>query len=630
MSDALPYGLWPSPITPKFLSQGLRLGDSAWDSDGRTLVWLEGRSDRGVLVAWDAESGQAPRDLTDELSVRARVGYGGGDFCVGSGHLYFVSGGRIYQASLKGGKPKALTPAFGEVASPALSVDGLYIAYVYSYERRDGIAIVPTSGEYWPQIFSCGRDFYMQPRWHPAGSHLAYVAWDHPNMPWDGSELYLAEVGGSARNAPPVMVREKLIAGSKEVAVLQPEFSPDGQYLSYLSDESGFFNLYLYDMKKGASAGCLTREHAAQLGGPTWVQGLRTYGWSHDGKTIYIVRNERGLSTLCAIDVATADLRVLPQLESYTDFVQPAVNPKKPLISMATSAGNQPLRLVSHQPQGSTIIVKRATSENVSAQTLVAPQAIFWKSTDGAEAHGLLYRPRSDRASPGRPPAIIRIHGGPTSQARAAFNADAQFFATRGYAVLDVNYRGSTGYGRAYMNALRGNWGIHDVADAVSGARHIAEEGFADREKLVIMGGSAGGFTVLQALVTHPKFFKAGVCLYGVSNMFTLAADTHKFEERYLDSLLGPLPEAAPVYRQRSPIFHAQQIVDPVAIFQGETDEVVPRAQSDTIVESLKRRGVPHEYHIYPGEGHGWRKSETIERFYTSVEKFLKEYVLFA
>jgi dipeptidyl aminopeptidase/acylaminoacyl peptidase len=228
------------------------------------------------------------------------------------------------------------------------------------------------------------------------------------------------------------------------------------------------------------------------------------------------------------------------------------------------------------------------------------------------------------------PPAIIAIHGGPTGQSSASYNARAQFFATRGFAYLEVNYRGSTGYGKNYMAALRGQWGVLDVQDAIDGARYLVDAGLADGNKLVIMGGSAGGYTVLKALVDHPGFFKAALCLYGVSNMFTLAADTHKFEERYLDSMLGPLPEASDIYRQRSPIFNADKIVDPIALFQGEIDTVVPKAQAETIVASLQQRNVPHEYHLYPGEGHGWRKQETIEAFYSTVEQFLKNHVIFA
>jgi dipeptidyl aminopeptidase/acylaminoacyl peptidase len=243
----------------------------------------------------------------------------------------------------------------------------------------------------------------------------------------------------------------------------------------------------------------------------------------------------------------------------------------------------------------------------------------------------LYYPPASDRfEGVGLPPLMVMVHGGPTSQVPARFNAESQFFATRGYAVLQVNYRGSTGYGKDYMNKLRGAWGVYDVEDSATGALYLVERGLADRSKLVIMGGSAGGYTVLQSLVDKPGFYKAGVCLYGVSNQFTLASDTHKFEERYTDSLLGPLPEAAALYRDRSPVFHADKIVDPLIIFQGLEDKVVTPSQSESIVAALKARGVPHEYHAYAGEGHGWRKPETIEHFYKTTLAFLKQYVLFA
>jgi dipeptidyl aminopeptidase/acylaminoacyl peptidase len=225
---------------------------------------------------------------------------------------------------------------------------------------------------------------------------------------------------------------------------------------------------------------------------------------------------------------------------------------------------------------------------------------------------------------------LVSIHGGPTSQVRAVYNAKAQFFTTRGYAVLEVNHRGSTGYGRPYWEALNGNWGIYDVEDAVSGLQALANQGQVDGSRAVIMGGSAGGFTVLMALENFPGLFKAGVCLYGVANQFSLVAETHKFEARYSDSLLGPLPEAAEIYRARSCEFHADKIKDPLIIFQGEEDQVVPRAQSEAIVAALRRRGIPHEYHLYPGEGHGFRKVETIQHQYGAIEKFLQQHVIYA
>jgi dipeptidyl aminopeptidase/acylaminoacyl peptidase len=280
----------------------------------------------------------------------------------------------------------------------------------------------------------------------------------------------------------------------------------------------------------------------------------------------------------------------------------------------------------------STRVLRRSAGELVPAKQLSAAHPVSWPTAGGAVAHGLLYLPAG--YTPGqegpRPPAIVRIHGGPTGQETSAYDGNIQFFVTRGYAVLDVNYRGSTGYGRAYMLALRESWGICDVEDALSAARYLGESGAADPSRLVIYGGSAGGYTVLESLCRAPGTFRAGICLYGVSSLFGLAADTHKFEAHYLDLIVGPLPEEAARYRERSPIFHADQIRDPVAVFQGAEDTVVPPAQSEEIVAALRRGGVPHIYQLYPGEGHGWRRPETIEAFYTAVDAFLRQHVIFA
>ncbi len=269
--------------------------------------------------------------------------------------------------------------------------------------------------------------------------------------------------------------------------------------------------------------------------------------------------------------------------------------------------------------------------EDLPATSYAVPQHINWTGIDGGRVYGLYYPPKNDGFDGiGLPPLMVMVHGGPTSQRVAAFNAGVQFFTSRGYAVLDVNYRGSTGYGRDYRNMLRGNWGIYDVQDSVSGARYLADQMLVEKGRMVIMGGSAGGFTVLKALEDYPGFFKAGVCLYGVSNQFTLASETHKFEAHYSDTLLGPLPQATDVYRTRSPIFYIDQICDPLIVFQGEEDVVVPRAQSDEVVASLKQRNIPHEYHLYAGEGHGFRKAENIEHMYSTIDKFLKRHVIYA
>jgi dipeptidyl aminopeptidase/acylaminoacyl peptidase len=324
------------------------------------------------------------------------------------------------------------------------------------------------------------------------------------------------------------------------------------------------------------------------------------------------------------------DQRQLPGLETYADLAQPAVSPDGRLALLA-SGPRVTDRLVTYDPAtGQHAVVARSSGETIDFQWLSEPKPITWVSTDGESAHGLFYAPAPKLSSSGQPPLIVRVHGGPTSQSDMSFASQVQFFASRGYAVLDVNYRGSTGYGRAYMLALREQWGLRDVQDTVSGAQHLAAQGLVDPQRMVIMGGSAGGYTVLQTLIHHPGVFKAGICLYGVSNLFTLASDTHKFEARYLDSMIGPLPETADRYRERSPIFGAERIKDPIAVFQGDQDQVVPLDQAETVVAALRRSGTPHEYHVFAGEGHGWRKAETVASFYELVLRFLKQYVLFA
>jgi dipeptidyl aminopeptidase/acylaminoacyl peptidase len=625
------YGTWSSPLQPPMLAAGIRLTDVAWDSDGLTLVWHEGRSDRGVLV-WLPPNGDAPRDLTTELSVRARVGYGGGDFTVAAGQVYFVeAGGRLYRQPLQAGAATPLTPAFGHAAAPTVSPDQRFLVYVHTDENRDCLAIVDTAGQHWPQQLVSGADFYMQPCWHPHGTHLAWVSWHHPHMPWEGATLYLGTVEYHHAGLPTI-TDIHTIAGSDTVGVFQPLFSPDGSSLAYISNETGWDALYIYDLQQALHRALLP-DHPVDVGQPAWIQGMRTYGFRHDGQALYFLPNHRGFRYLWMYDFATATASEHPHgLESYTFLEQPAFAPNRNAFACIASAPDQPSRIImmaydTPQPR----ICRRSSSESIPSEAFSTPRAISWPTDDGSDVHGLFSPPKNPQfAGSGAPPAILLMHGGPTAQAVAAFQPNVQFFTTRGLAVLQVNYRGSSGYGTAYVNALRGQWGVADVADAVSGAQYLVQQGWVDAHKLVIMGGSAGGYTVLQALITHPGFFKAGICLYGISNLFTLAATTHKFEAHYLDSLIGPLPEAATLYRERSPLFHAEHLRDPLAVFQGEDDQVVPKEQADAIVASLVQRGVPHEYHVYAGEGHGWRKTETIAHFYSAVEQFLRHYVVFA
>ncbi len=629
MRESRMYGLWDSPVTAKSLAVTLRLSEPCWDSDGRTLGWIEGRSDRGVLVV--QEDGGAPRDLTTDISVRAFVGYGGGDFTLSHGHAYFVGqlDQRIYRQALGGGAPRAITPEFGAASTPVVSPDGRWLAYVHTYEDEDAICVVDVEGKQWPARLECGRDFYMQPTWHPSGERLAWVEWDHPNMPWDGTELTLGTLA-FPEGGLPVLTRTVTVAGGSETAIFGPVFGPGGE-LCYTSDESGWGQVYRYEVATGQTT--QVTKGGAEHGAPAWMHGMGTVAVTAGGSVV-ARRSVKGFERLVMFDRDGEELDLGPFMTEYGAIDRPVAPPVGERIAVVAAGGRQQARVLTVDLEGGNPVVRavrRSGSETVRGEALSGPEAVSWTSFDGGEAHGLYFPPASARfeGSGGKPPLIVLVHGGPTSQVVAGWNAQAQFFATRGYAVLVPNYRGSTGYGREYMLKLRQSWGIYDVQDSKHGAQALVERGLVDGSKLVIMGGSAGGFTTLQSLVELPGFYKAGISLFGVANHFTLASDTHKFEARYLDSMLGPLPEAAAVYRERSPIFHADRIVDPVAVFQGDIDRVVPREQSDSIVASLRGRGIPHEYHVYEGEGHGWRKTETIEAFYESVQAFLKQYVLF-
>jgi dipeptidyl aminopeptidase/acylaminoacyl peptidase len=471
----------------------------------------------------------------------------------------------------------------------------------------------------------------MQPCWHPHGDRLAWVTWDHPRLPWDGALLHLGRLAAEASGRLH-LVETQTLAGGDSVSVFQPTFSPDGCYLAYISNASGWEDLYLYDLAANTSHVLLQQQ--GDLGQPAWLQGMRTFGFRHDAQVLYYLRNDQGFRRLWSYDLSTgASSDSHAGLEAYTYIEQPALSPTRNVLACVASGATQPARIVTVQLDAPVTarICQRATAEHVAPQALSTPARVTWASASGAAVYGLYYPPSHRQYhSDGLPPAVLLIHGGPTAQAVASFQPNVQFFTTRGYAVLQVNYRGSTGYGKAYVEALRGAWGVADVEDAVSGARYLVQQGWADADKLIIMGGSAGGYTVLQTLIQHAGFFKAAVCLYGISNLFTLATGTHKFEAHYLDSLIGVLPHATAVYRARSPIFHAERIRDPIAIFQGEEDQVVPKEQAEAMVASLRQRGVPHAYHLYAGEGHGWRRADTVARFYTTVEAFLRQHVLLA
>ncbi|MBF0288439.1 MAG: S9 family peptidase [SAR324 cluster bacterium] len=624
------YGTWKSPFTAEVLSHAIGLSEPCWDKKKNILVWREQDDGRGFLVGTDF-SGDCPKKITFEQDVRARVGYGGGHFSVSNGVVVFVGNkGKIYRQDLEAGPAVPITPGFGQCASPQISPDGKHVVYVYEFEGESGLAIVPLDGQRWPQKVVVGDDFYMDPRWSDDGNWLSWICWNHPNMPWDGSFLQMVSVS-EKKFCQDLSSGVRTIAGGKYVSVVQPEFSPVSDHLAYVSDESGWYNLYLYNIKTEEKSALVQEE--AEYGNPAWILGMRSYDWMGDGKKLVAIKNVQGFSSLETIDATTGKVSTLSLIEErYAYFESINVSSQGRIVLLA-SRYDMPMQLViMSQDRGKSNlqVLQRSANEQIPSIYYAKPESLHPKNEQGQVIYGLLYSPQSpDFQSKGKPPLIVQVHGGPTSQALPVWKGDVQFFTSRGYAYLDLNYRGSSGYGRRYRDLLLEKWGVYDVEDAVFMASYLIKEKRVDPEKIVIKGSSAGGYTVLQALVNHPVFFRAGICSYGISNLFSLVQDTHKFEQHYTDSLIGILPEAASVFHERSPLFFADRIERPLILFQGEEDKVVPMNQSDAISATLAKRQVPHEYHVFSGEGHGWRKQETIAKYYKAISNFLGKYVVF-
>ena len=552
---------------------------------------------------------------------------GGGEFAMDREGVMFCAGNRLYHTALDHGRAVALTPEFGALASPAPHPHGGAVV-VHTYQGRDVLAWVPQGQERWPNVLVAGADFYMQPAWNPAGDTLAWVSWDQPIMPWDGCSLQMARVEVDARGDAHVVGEPDHVSGGEEEAIQQPMFSPLGDKLAYLSDRTGWMQIYLRDVQTGQEA--MLSDGVGDYSTPAWIQGIRTIAWAPDGRSIWGICNEEGRQSLVAYTVEGEKREAAGAwAKGYDSLAQLSVSPKGHLALIAAAVAIPPRVVVWDGEQ--EWVARRSGAERAPAGALAQAEGVSWTSKEGGDVFGTYFAPNSAEFVGPRgelPPAIVMIHGGPTSQAMASWSTRNQFYATRGYAVLDVNYRGSTGYGRAYMQELRGQWGVLDVEDAVSAAQFLVRQGLADPERIAIMGGSAGGYTVLHTLVRRPGVFAAGISMYGISNLFSLVEGTHKFEARYNDSLLGALPGAKEIWRARSPIFGIEHLSDPVAIYQGAQDTVVPAEQAEQIIASLKERGIPHVYKLYEGEGHGWRKPKTIEDFYDSTLLFLSAHVL--
>ena len=619
MATTAPYGSWQSPITSEsIVAEAVGLGGIALDGDD--IYWLESRPSEGgrrVIVRRTPDGETA--DMTPRpFNVRTRVHeYGGGDFTLADGVLYFVNfeDQRLYRQEL-GGEPQPLTPEADPVGGLRYAdfvVDATRQRLMCVHEDHTGggpepvnsLAAVPLEGGE-PKGLVSGSDFYAAPRLSPDGAHLAWLSWNHPNMPWDGVELWVAALDVNGEVGSP-----DLVAGGLEEAIFQPEWGPDGR-LYFVSDRTGWWNLYrrTIDGQVEPVTGPLDME----FGKPHWVFGSATYGFAAADRII-CAANDRGTWRLYSLDTTNGRLGGLDL--PYTEMGRADLKVDAGKVVFGAGSPTEPLSILRLDLADNSLMqLRKASAAAVDTGYLSAPQAIEFPTEEGLTAHAFYYPPSNgDYAAPEgeKPPLLVKSHGGPTAAASRALDLTIQYWTSRGIAVLDVNYGGSVGYGREYRDRLKGRWGIVDVDDCVNGARHLVARGEVDGKRLAIDGGSAGGYSTLAALAFR-DVFQAGASHYGVSDLEALAQDTHKFESRYLDQLIGPYPERRDLYVERSPINFTDNLSCPLILFQGLEDRIVPPSQAELMFEAVRAKGLPCAYIPFEGEQHGFRRAENIRR----------------
>ncbi len=610
----LPYGSWKSPITSDLIV-AKSIGLSEIRFDGGDVYWLESRPEEGgrnVVVR-----GASGEDFNPQpFNARTRCHeYGGGAWSVADGTLYFsnYADQRLYRVERYGTTPLPLTPegawrfADGIIDSRRRCWIGVREDHTVSgQEQANTIVSIDFSGSLDSgRVLASGHDFYSSPRLSPDGKWLAYLAWDHPRMPWVGTTLYVIALDGAS---DPIV-----IAGGERESVFQPEWSPDGEALFFVSDRSGWWNLYRRELGSPELEPLAVMD--AEFGHPQWVFGLSTYACAGPGRLVcsYV---SKGLGRLAVIDVSSKTFTPIDL--PYTDFSSVRADGDH-VVFRAGSATTPASFVLFDLRDGKTETLK--TSATIAADPDLAKyftrvEAVEFPTDGNRTAFGLYYPAfNPDCAAPegDKPPLLVKCHGGPTSAASSTLNLGIQYWTSRGISVLDVNYGGSSGFGREYRERLDSNWGVVDVNDCVNGARFLAEQGLVDGKRSVITGGSAGGYTTLAAL-TFRDYFAGGGSHYGVSDLAALVRDTHKFESRYLDGLIGSYPAREDVYRERSPIFHAERLSAPVIFFQGDEDMVVPPNQAELMIDALRKKGTPVGYLLFAGEQHGFRKAENIKR----------------
>jgi dipeptidyl aminopeptidase/acylaminoacyl peptidase len=624
-NKSLPHGTWPSKITPGLTGDLREFSELSWSGDG-DLLWLERHSNRASLMAWDYHSGQISK-LSGNLNVGGGIMYGGGSYSVQKDQVVFIEkkSNLIYHRTSKESNFQKIITSPYYKSSPQFSPDGNDLVFICSDGENDTLQILNLPGNGESKTLLDNADFFNYPRWHPDGTQFAWISWKQPAMPWQDTRLNLVD----QKLSPGAVLKGRQISlteRSRQVSIVQPEFSPDGKLLAYLSDENGWWQIYIYQIDTGKIIQVTNAEADYCL--PPWVQNQSFYAFSPGGEYIYCIRNSNGFASLWKVDIADRKEKQIQLSDDYSWLESIAVSPQNGWIALVASGGRVPSEILILKTDQDYEAIRHANTSQLDPELFSQPEAKSWKVDTGTTLHGLFYKPHNpEYSSVGKPPMIVIVHSGPTRQKYAEFQPRAQYFASRGYAVLEVNYRGSTGYGRDYWEALERKWGIVDVEDVYNVARYISQKDLIDPARIILLGSSSGGLTVLQLLIKYPEFFRAGISLYGVTNLTELFKNPPKFERYYHHWLVGDPETEAAEYQSRSPLNFADKIRTPIAIFQGGKDPIVPQEQAEQLVKALQINGIPHEYHLYPDEGHSFKNAQNVNDFYRKTDMFLRKYV---
>jgi len=631
-----PFGSWKSPISSDLIvGESVGLGQLALD--GADIYWVETRpSEEGRQVLVKRTPDGQFHDLTPRpFSVRTRVHeYGGGAFIVADGVVYFSNflDQRLY-CQRPGTPPEPITPmpingegeyryadgvidqrrnriiCVREEHSPAPSDVTSDATSGSNLGPVNTLVGIDCRGQREQVLLVFGNDFYSSPRLNPQGTMLAWLTWNHPNMPWDGTELWVSEIAEDGS-----LVNLHRVAGGEHESIVEPRWSPDG-VLHFVSDQTGWWNLYRWHQGQGNQEqieALLPME--AEFSRPHWVFGSATYGFQSANRLI-CAYNRLGAWHLASLDTNTGHLASFPT--SYTEMGRGDLRVQGDRAVFQAGSPSEPMSVLELDLTTSAVtLIRRSSSSQIDSGYLSVPESIEFPTEGGKSAHAILYRPKNPDYAPPigeKPPLLVKSHGGPTGATSTSLDLQVQYWTSRGFAVLDVNYGGSTGYGREYRERLRGLWGIVDVDDCANAALFLVNQGEVDGRRLAIQGGSAGGYTTLAAL-TFRDVFQAGASHYGVSDLEALAKETHKFESRYLDGLVGPYPQRRDLYLERSPIRFTDRLSCPLILFQGLEDKIVPPDQAESMFNAVRDKGLPTAYLPFEGEQHGFRQAKNIKR----------------